>query len=77
MLVDTKLGLAGEVGTELEEEKAEVLVNAIEIMVIDDCRTAHDPGMYLSGSRIASFLGTEDQCLLPGLTHYGNSLSAA
>ena len=77
MPVDAKLGVVGEVGAELEEERTEVLVDAIEVVMIDHGRAPHDPGIRLTGLGIAAFLGTEDRCFLLSLTHHDNPLSTA
>ena len=64
MAVDAQFGVVGEVGAELEKERAEVLVDAIEVVMIDHARGPHDPGVRLTGLGIAALLGAEDGCLL-------------
>src|SRR5579859_7143577 len=44
MTIDAELGGIGEIGAELDEEGAEVLVAAIEIEDVDDGGGVHDPG---------------------------------
>ena len=65
--VDAQLGVVGEVGAELEEERAEVLVDAVEVEVVDHGRGPHDPGILLAGLGVAALLGAEDGRLLLGL----------
>ena len=64
MAVDAQLGVVGEVGAELEKERAEVLVDAIEVVMIDYGRGPHDPGVRLTGLGVTALLGAEDGCLL-------------
>src|SRR5438094_7748092 len=63
-----------EVGAELEKEWAEVRVNAIEVKVIDQGHRADKPGVFLPGLGVGAFLGTEDRCLLLGLTDKEDAL---
>ena len=74
--VDAELGVVGEVGAELEEERAEVLVDAVEVEVVDHGRASHDPGVGLPGVGIAALLGAEDRRLLLGLAHEDDPLGA-
>ena len=46
--VEAELGRVGKVGTELEKEGAEVLVHAVEVVVVDHRRGADDPGIGLA-----------------------------
>src|SRR5512135_3023067 len=56
-----------------DEERAEVVVEAVEVEVVDHGRGPHDPGVGPAGVGIATLLGAEDRCLLlrlaPGQTH--------
>src|ERR687888_286317 len=74
--IEAKLGIVGEVGAELEKERAEVLVDAIEVKVIDHGRRADEPGVFLPGLGIGAFLGTQDRCLLLGLANKEDALGA-
>ena len=65
--VEAQLGVVGKVGAELEEERAEVAVDGIEVELVDHGRGAHDPGIGLPGRRVAALLGAEDRRLLLGL----------
>jgi hypothetical protein len=56
--VDTQLRGVGEVRAELEEERAEVAIDAVEVPLVDHRRGPHDPRIRLSG-RVAAFLGAE------------------
>jgi len=73
--VDTELGVVREVGADLEEERAEVLIEAVEVEVVDHRGAAHDPGVPLSRVGVAALLGAEDRRLLLSLAHEDDSLS--
>src|SRR3954465_13034385 len=49
--VDAQLGGVGEVGAELEEERAEVGVHAVEVEEVDERRRADQPGIAAAGRR--------------------------
>src|SRR5262249_55741593 len=55
------------VGAELQEERAEVVIDAIEVVVVDHRRGADQPRVGLTGFRVAALLGAEDRGLLLGL----------
>ena len=62
--VDAQLGVVGEVGAELEEERAEVVVDRGEVEVVDHRRAAHQPPIARPGDRVAALLGAVGQGLL-------------
>ena len=74
--VDAELGVIGEIGAELDEERAEVLVEAVEVVVVDHRRTSHDPGVGLPCVGIAALLGAKDGRLLLRLAHEDDPLVA-
>src|SRR5262245_37938652 len=75
MAVDAKLSVVGEVGAELEEERAKVVVDAIEVIMIDHGHGSHDPGILLTRLEIATLLGAKYGCLLLGLAHHNDPVS--
>lgn len=62
--VDAQLGVVGEVRAELQEERAEVLVDAVEVVVVDHRRTIHDPRVGHAGGGAAATFGAHDAGLL-------------
>ena len=64
--VDAQLGAVGEVAAELDEERAEVLIDAVEVEVVDLQRRAGQPQVLLPGRRVAALLGAEHPRLLLG-----------
>ncbi len=65
----------GEVGAEFKEERAEILVEAIEVEVVDERRRAHQPGIGFSGGVIAA-LGAPHERLLLRAAHEQYPLGA-
>jgi hypothetical protein len=61
--VDAQLGVAGEAGAELQEERAELAVHAIEAEVVDHPGALHDPGAGLARA-VAALPGPEQRSLL-------------
>ena len=59
-----QLGVVGEVGTKLQEERAEVLVHAVEVIVIDHRRAVDHPRISHPRARAAASLGAHDPRLL-------------
>jgi hypothetical protein len=53
MAVNAKLGVVRKVAAELQEERPEVLVDAIKIVVVDHGRRLHDPRIGRAGTRAA------------------------
>src|SRR5271163_3324373 len=41
--VDAQLGVVGEIGAELQEERAEVVIDAVKVELIDQTGRLHDP----------------------------------
>ena len=48
MAVDAQLGVVREVGAELEKERTEVFIDAVEVELVDRRRTLDDPGILLA-----------------------------
>ncbi len=65
--VQAQLGVVRKVGAELEEERAEVAVHCIEIVVVDHGRGLDDPRVGLAGAGAVPLLGAEDRRLFLGL----------
>jgi hypothetical protein len=61
--VEAQLGVVGEVGAELQEERAEVTVHDVEVEVVDHPSGLHDPRIGLAG-RVAAALGAKQHGLL-------------
>jgi hypothetical protein len=62
--IDAELGVVGEVGTELQEERTEVLVHAVAVVMIDHARGGDDPGVRLSSLGMAATLGAKHRGFL-------------
>jgi len=62
--VDAQLGVVGEVRAELQEERAEVAVHAVEVVVVDHGRAVHHPRVGPTGGGAAPTLGARDGGLL-------------
>jgi hypothetical protein len=56
--VEAQLGVVREVRTELEEERAEIGVEAIKVKVVDQTGGLHDPRIGVTVG-VAAFLGAE------------------
>jgi hypothetical protein len=70
--VQAQLGVVRKIGAELQKEWAEVLIDTIEIVVVHQCRSLHDPGIGSLGLGVVSFLGAIHRTLLLRLAdeHY-------
>ena len=62
--VEADLGVVGKVGGELDEERAEVGVEAVEVEVVDHRGAADQPGKRRAGLGIAALLGPKRRGLL-------------
>jgi hypothetical protein len=60
MAVDAELGIVGKVGAELQEERPEVLIDAVEIVVVDHRGGFHDPRIGSAGVPAAATLRAHD-----------------
>ena len=65
--VDTELGVVGKIGAELQEERPEVLIDAVEIIVVDHRGGFHDPRIGCPGGPALAPLGAHHPRLLLGL----------
>jgi len=63
VIVDAQLGVVREVGAELDEERTEVGVHTVEVEVVDQPCSPHDPRVGIAGG-IAAFFRAEQRCLL-------------
>src|SRR5882672_6059244 len=72
--IEAELAVAGEVRGELDEERSEVPVDAVEVVLIDHCGGLDEPGVGGTGLRVSAALGTNDSGLLLGLTDEEDSL---
>jgi hypothetical protein len=61
--VEAQLGVVGEVGAELEEERAEVGIDGVDVELVDHPGGAHDPRIGLAG-RVPAALGAKHRGLL-------------
>lgn len=61
--VDTEFGVVGKVGAELDEERAEVGVDGVDVEVVDQPRGLDDPRIGPAVG-VAAFLGPEQVGLL-------------
>lgn len=75
--VDAEFGVVGKVGAELQEERSEVLVNAIEIVVVDHRGGFHDPRICCASDPAATALRPHDPRLFLGLADIDNALALA
>jgi hypothetical protein len=62
--VDAQLGVVGEVRAELQEERTEVIVDAVEVVVIDHRGSVHHPRVGHAGGGVAATLGAHHAGLL-------------
>ncbi len=67
--VQADLGVVGEVRTELDEERPEVLVDGIHVEVVHDRRAANQPRIRGPGDRVAALLGAKHRGLLLSPAH--------
>jgi hypothetical protein len=74
--IKAQLGGIGEVAAELDEERAEILIHAIEIEVVDLQRGPGQPQVLRPGRRVAALLGTEHPGLLLGAADEQHPLPA-
>ncbi|MGH3856475.1 MAG: hypothetical protein ACRDR6_23905 [Pseudonocardiaceae bacterium] len=63
MTVEAQLGVIGEVGAELQEERAELGVHGIDVEVVDHAGGLHDPRVGITVG-VAAALGAKQRGLL-------------
>src|ERR1700730_622080 len=73
--VDAELGIVGKVGAELHEERPEVFIDAIEIVVIDHRGGFHDPRIGSACVSATATLRAHDPRLLLGLADIEHALT--
>jgi hypothetical protein len=65
--IQAELGVVGKIGTELQEKWPEVLIDAVEVVMVHRDRGLYDPGISALRLRIATFLGAIDRAFFLGL----------
>ncbi len=75
MPVQAELGVVGEVGTKLQEKRAEVLVHAVEVIIIDQGGGFNDPCIAGVLLRVVPFLGAIDGAFLVRLANENDALA--
>src|SRR5258705_7706115 len=75
--VDTQLGVVRKVGTELQEERAEVVVHAVEVVVVDHRAAIDHPRIAHAGACTTTPLGAHHARLLLGAAGYRIPSSAS
>ena len=75
--VDAELRVVREVGAELQEERPEVLVHAIEIVMVDHRRGFHDPWIGPAGAATTAPFRAHHPCLLLRLADIEHALAPA
>ena len=73
--IDAELGIVGKVGAELQEERPEVFIDAIEIVVVDHRGGFHDPRIGSACEPTAAPLRAHDPRLLLGLADIEHPLT--
>src|SRR3954470_5999850 len=73
--VDAELGVVREIGAELQEERPEVLVHAIEVIMVDHRRGFHDPRIGSTGAATATSLRAHHPRLLLRLADVEHALA--
>jgi hypothetical protein len=73
--VEAPFGVVREVRADLEKERPEVVVGAVEIKMVDQRRGLHDPGIDRAGFGIAPLLGAKHGRLLLRLTDHQHPLA--
>src|SRR5262249_27413569 len=74
MPVDAELGVVGEVRAELQEKRPEVLVDAVEVVVVDHGGGLHDPWLGPTRAFVAATLGPHDARLFLRLADIQHAL---
>src|ERR1700675_831929 len=70
--VDAELGIVGKVGAELQEERPEVLIDTVEIVVVDHRGGFHDPRIGCAGVSAAATLRAHGPYPAPGVLKDGH-----
>ena len=74
--IDAELRVVGKIGAELQEERPEVVIDAIEIVVVDHGGRFDDPRIGGAGDPAAAPLGPHEACLLLRLADVKHALVA-
>src|SRR5215475_4520198 len=75
MAVDAQLGVVGKVRAELQKERPEVFVDAIEIVVVDHPSRLHNPGIGRTRALTAATFGPHDAGLFLRLADIQHALA--
>ena len=76
MPVDAQLGVVGEVRAELQEERAEVVVDGVEVELVDHRRRGGQPRVGVAGGGVVAALGAYHLRLLLRLADVEDALAA-
>jgi hypothetical protein len=71
---DAQLGIERKIGTELQEERAEIPIQRIDVMVVHHGGRPHDPRIGLARSGVCALLGAEHRGFLLGLADEDHSV---
>jgi hypothetical protein len=74
MAVEAQPGIERKVTAELQEERAEVAIHCVDIVVVHHCGREDDPGIGLTGPRVPALLGAENWRLLLRLAALDNGV---
>src|SRR5262249_57085687 len=75
--VQAQLRGVGEVAAELDEERAEIFIHAVEIEIVDLQHGPGQPQVLLASGRVAALLGAEHPGLLLGAADEQHPSAAA
>ena len=74
MPIDAESPGVGKIGGKLQEERPEIKIHAVEVILIDQSRGAHNPRVGRSRRRIPTFLRPEHRDLLLSFANEQNTL---
>src|SRR6202035_1613318 len=77
MAVEVELGIERKVTAELEEERTEIVVDRVDVIVVHHRGGPYDPGIRLSALRVPALLGAEHGRLLLRLADEDHALVLA
>jgi hypothetical protein len=71
--IEAELSGVGKIGGELQEERPKITINAVEVVLVDEGRGAHDPRVRGSCHRIPALFRPKDRNLLLGFANEQNT----
>src|SRR5690348_13794994 len=74
MSVQAEFGVVGEIGAELEKERPEIPIHAVDVEMVHHGRGSHDPRIARAALLIPPAFGAENRCLLLCLADEDNAL---